>query len=90
MELVGLEPTTSTVPPWRYYQLSYSPELVIDGHSNARQLTVSRRRQPQVHGRLTVDDFDWDQVAALVVPAVSGNCIDFICAIGREHVTPGR
>jgi hypothetical protein len=25
VELVGLEPTASTVPPWRSAQLSYSP-----------------------------------------------------------------
>ena len=31
VELVGLEPTTSSLPARRYFQLSYSPERVIGG-----------------------------------------------------------
>lgn len=40
MELVGLEPTASSLPARRYYQLSYSPEFVICRHSNARETAV--------------------------------------------------
>ena len=49
MELVGLEPTAFRRATAALFQLSYSPKLVIGGHSNARELTILSWHQMQVH-----------------------------------------
>ncbi len=49
VELVGLEPTASSLPATRSAQLSYSPgKFVLLRKVNARMLVIPRRAHPQL------------------------------------------
>jgi hypothetical protein len=47
MELAGLEPATSSLPARRYFQLSYSPKLVVGGPVYRGLLSVSGVSDPE-------------------------------------------
>jgi hypothetical protein len=71
-------------------QLSYSPELVVAGHSNAELLVVTGRCQTKVSSGLSVEFDDREEVAAVQLRAIGTDRIHLLGTVRRVDVAVGR
>ena len=86
MELAGLEPATSCMPCRRYFQLSYSPELVIGPEVYCGLLGILRWGEAQINLVLPGNHLNRNEITAVKLQAVGRQSVDLVREVCRTDI----